>query len=262
VCLARGIDQGPLPTGRLASLKNATQPLTRRRRDRISTGWRAHGQVGEKIVQIGSKLPKKALVPRITSGIGRQTEGVQVLAQRPFLIAASSGPADSRTDGPINSAVKCKEILNPKHRSRHRGFWGPASTEMRNVGIWVSGLLASAIPFIFVGAVFALLACVFDAVGEHAPIARSRASFQAEAAPPEQVLAVASADAPDNADQRQAGKHAHSDARRHQASRSCSHPRVRHTSVVNGEIAPSGRPRFANHFANRPPSTWHNGAIW
>jgi len=36
---------------------------------------------------------------------------------------------------------------------------------MRKVGIWVSGLLASAIPFIFVGAVIALLACVFDALG-------------------------------------------------------------------------------------------------
>jgi hypothetical protein len=64
---------------------------------------------------------------------------------------------------------------------------GPGSTEvMRTVSIWASGLLASAIPFIFVGAVIAFGACVFDAVGEHAPPARSSTSFQAT--PPEQVL--------------------------------------------------------------------------
>ena len=80
---------------------------------------------------------------------------------------------------------------------------------MRKVGIWVSGLLASAIPFIFVGAVIAFLACVFDAVGEHAPTVRSRASIQAEAMPPVQVVAVASAGASDDVDQRQAGKRDH-----------------------------------------------------
>jgi hypothetical protein len=105
---------------------------------------------------------------------------------------------------------------------------------MRTVGIWVSGLLVSAIPFIFIGAVVALLACIFDAVGEHAPTGRSRASFQAEATPPEQVLVLASADAPDHLAQRQAGKHAHGDARHQHARRSSSPSRVRHTSVVNG----------------------------
>jgi hypothetical protein len=129
---------------------------------------------------------------------------------------------------------------------------------MRKVGIWVSGLLASAIPFIFVGAVIALLACVFDAVGGHAPTARSRASFQAGAMPPDQVLAVASADAPDDVDQRQAGKHAHGNARHHHTRRSRSHARMRHTSVVIREVAPLSRP----HFANQSPSTWHNWAIW
>ena len=129
---------------------------------------------------------------------------------------------------------------------------------MRKVGIWVSGLLASAIPFIFVGAVIALLACVFDAVGGHAPTARSRASFQAGAMPPDQVLAVASADAPDDVDQRKAGKHAHGNARHHHTRRSRSHARVRHASVVIREVAPLSRP----HFANQSPSTWHNWAIW
>jgi hypothetical protein len=129
---------------------------------------------------------------------------------------------------------------------------------MRKVGIWVSGLLASAIPFIFVGAVIALLACVFDAVGEHASTTRSGASFQAEATPREQVVAVASADAPDDVAQPQAAKHAHGDARQHHARRSRSHSRVRHTSVVNGEIAPLSRPRLANQSS----STWHNWAIW
>jgi hypothetical protein len=69
---------------------------------------------------------------------------------------------------------------------------------MRTVGIWASGLLASAIPFIFVGAGIVFSACVFDAQGEHAPPASSRASFQEEAAPPEQALAVATANAPDD----------------------------------------------------------------
>ena len=90
---------------------------------------------------------------------------------------------------------------------------------MGKVGIWVSGLLASAIPFIFVGAVVALLACVFDAVGEHRPTARSRASFQAEAAPTEQVVAVA-------------------DARHHHAGRSGSHPSMRHTWWSTGKLLP------------------------
>jgi hypothetical protein len=93
---------------------------------------------------------------------------------------------------------------------------------MRTIGIWASGLLASAIPFIFVGAVIAFGACIFDAVGQHAPPAVSRASSQTEAAPPEaappeQVLTVASANAPNDVVQRQATKHAHrnANARRH-----------------------------------------------
>ena len=83
---------------------------------------------------------------------------------------------------------------------------------MRTVGIWASGLLASAIPFIFVGAVIAFSASVFDAQGEQTPPAPSRASFQEEAAPPEQALTVASADAPDAVAQRQLAKQARGDA--------------------------------------------------
>jgi hypothetical protein len=60
-----------------------------------------------------------------------------------------------------------------------------AKPKMRTVSIWASGLLASAIPFVFVGGVIAFLACVFDAVGQHAPPARSGPSSQAEAASPE-----------------------------------------------------------------------------
>jgi hypothetical protein len=86
---------------------------------------------------------------------------------------------------------------------------------MRTVSIWASGLLASAIPFIFVGAVIAFGACVFDAVGEHAPPARSSTSFQAT--PPEQVLTVASADAPDDVAQRQPDNYAYGDALHHDA---------------------------------------------
>jgi hypothetical protein len=88
---------------------------------------------------------------------------------------------------------------------------------MRTVSIWASGLLASAIPFIFVGAVIAFGACVFDAVGEHAPPARSSTSFQAEATRPEQVLTVASADAPDDVAQRQPDNYACGDALHHDA---------------------------------------------
>jgi hypothetical protein len=97
---------------------------------------------------------------------------------------------------------------------------------MRTVSIWASGLLASAIPFIFVGAVIVFGACIFEAVGQHAPPAHSSAPFHAEAAPPEQVLAVASADAPNDVAQRQPIKHANRDARHHHA-RSHSHSRVR-----------------------------------
>lgn len=108
---------------------------------------------------------------------------------------------------------------------------------MKTVGIWASSLLASTIPFIFVGAVIAFGACVFDAEGDHALTSRSGASFHAEAAAPNRVL-VADADAP-----RQPGKHVH-DARRHhqahQPRRSRFHSRV---------IAPFefGFWPFANH---------------
>jgi hypothetical protein len=105
---------------------------------------------------------------------------------------------------------------------------------MRAVGIWASGLLASAIPFIFVSAVVAFSACVFDAEGEHAPPAHSRASFQEQAA-----LVVASAN--------QLGKRAHgdADARRHHHTtprRSRFHSRVRHSPFEVG----FGRASFAN----------------
>ena len=115
---------------------------------------------------------------------------------------------------------------------------------MRTVGIWASGLLASAIPLIFVGAVIVFSACVFDAQGEYTPPARSRASFQEEAAPPEQALNVSSADAPDDVAQRQPGGHAHCDAdarRHHHAPPRRSH-RVRHSPFEFG----FGRAAFTN----------------
>jgi hypothetical protein len=104
---------------------------------------------------------------------------------------------------------------------------------MRTVSIWASGLLASAIPFIFVGAVIVFGACIFEAVGQHAPTARS---FQEEAAPPEQALTVASANAPDDAAQRQPDKHADAHHHHHAGSprRSRSHSRVRHSPFEFG----------------------------
>ena len=110
---------------------------------------------------------------------------------------------------------------------------------MRRVGIWASGLLASAIPFLFVGAVIAFVAYVFDAVGQHAPPARSGASFQAEAASPEQVLTVA--DAPHDVAQLKSSKHAQSDRRHH-------HTQSRSRSPVRPSPFEFGWP-FANHFA-------------
>jgi len=103
---------------------------------------------------------------------------------------------------------------------------------MRRVGIWASGLLASAIPFAFVGAVIALVACVFDAAGQHTPPARSELSFQPEAAQPEQALAVASVEA-----QRQLGKHP-----RHQHAgpprQAASHFRVSQSSLASRARVP------------------------
>jgi len=75
------------------------------------------------------------------------------------------------------------------------------------------------------------------AEGEHAPPTRSRALFQAEAAPPKQAFAVAIADTPDDVAQRQPNKHAHGDAdarRRYHATPR----RSRFHSRVNAGIAP------------------------
>ena len=143
----------------------------------------------------------------------------------------------------FSDEFKCKEILNHKHSSRYCVRLPPGSIEMRTVSIWASGLLASAIPFMFVGAVIAFAACVFDAVGQHAPPAPSKALFHPEAAPPEEVLTVASAGALDERqpNKRQAGKHAHGDARHHH-SQSRSHSRVRSSPFEFGWP-------FANHFA-------------
>src|SRR5262249_30721471 len=110
---------------------------------------------------------------------------------------------------------------------------------MRSVGFWASGLLASAIPFVFIGAVIAFVACVFDAVGQHAPPARSGASFQAGATSPKQVLTVA--DAPHDIAQLKPGKHAHSDRRHH-------HTQSRSRSRVKPSPFEFGWP-FANQFA-------------
>jgi hypothetical protein len=107
---------------------------------------------------------------------------------------------------------------------------------MRAVGIWVSSLLASTIPFIFVGAVIAFGACVFDAEGEHAP-SRAGASFQAEAATPKRVF-VADADA-----SRQPGKHVH-DARRHHQARSPRRSRFHSRVIARFEF---GFWPFTNH---------------
>ena len=105
---------------------------------------------------------------------------------------------------------------------------------MRTVGIWASGLLASAIPFVLVGAVITFAACMFEAVGQHTP---ARSEFQSQVAPPEQLLAFASADAPDDLALPQSAKH----ARHHHMGprpQSRSHSRVRHSSLMNGSIAP------------------------
>jgi hypothetical protein len=105
---------------------------------------------------------------------------------------------------------------------------------MGRVGIWASGLLASAIPFVLVGAVITFAACMFEAVGQHTA---ARSEFQSQATPPEQLLAFASADAPDDLAQPQSAKH----ARHHHAGlrpQSRSHSRVRHSSLMNGGIAP------------------------
>ena len=124
---------------------------------------------------------------------------------------------------------------------------------MRTVSIWASGLLASAIPFIFVGAVIAFGACVFDAVGEHAPPARSSTSFQAEATPPEQVFTVASADATDDVAQRQPDKHDYGDGLHHDAG-----PPIKQTLAQparpNKHTLDSGPTRRVFALKSKPPS--------
>ena len=93
----------------------------------------------------------------------------------------------------------------------------PGSTEvMRKLSIWASGLLASAIPFVFVGAVIVLGACIFEAVGQQP--ADSSAPFHAAASPSEQVLTVASVDTPDDVAQRQPDNYVYGDAPHHDAS--------------------------------------------
>jgi hypothetical protein len=87
---------------------------------------------------------------------------------------------------------------------------------MRKLSIWASGLLASAIPFVFVGAVIVLGACIFEAVGQQP--ADSSAPFHAAAAPSEQVLTVASVDTPDDVAQRQPDNYVYGDAPHHDAS--------------------------------------------
>ena len=87
---------------------------------------------------------------------------------------------------------------------------------MRKVSIWASGLLASAIPFVFVGAVIVLGACIFEAVGQQP--ADSSAPFHAAASPSEQVLTVASVDTLDDVAQRQPDNYAYGNAPHHDAS--------------------------------------------
>ena len=97
---------------------------------------------------------------------------------------------------------------------------------MRRVGIWASSLLASTIPFVFVGAAIVFGACIFEAVGQH-----ELPAFHLEDAPPEQVQTVASADE-NQPNKRQAGNRAHGDTRHHHA-RSRSNSRARYSWLLN-----------------------------
>ena len=92
---------------------------------------------------------------------------------------------------------------------------------MRRVSIRARGQLASAIPIAFFGAVIVFGACIFEAVGLHAPPAHPSSPFH--------MLTVASANEPNNVAQRQPSKHAQSD-RRHQHAHF--HSRVRYTSLA------------------------------
>jgi len=97
---------------------------------------------------------------------------------------------------------------------------------MRRVGIWASSLLASAIPFVFVGAAIVFGACIFEAVGQ-----REQPAFYLEDGPPEQVQTVASADE-HQPNKRQSDKHVQSDAR-HRHARSRSNSRARYSWLLN-----------------------------
>src|SRR5215469_7585417 len=97
---------------------------------------------------------------------------------------------------------------------------------MRRVGIWASSLLASAIPFVFVGSAVVFGACIFEAVGQHEPPA-----FHLEDGPPEQVQTVASG-FEHQPNKPQSDKHAHGDARHHHA-RSRSNSRARYSWLLN-----------------------------
>jgi hypothetical protein len=100
---------------------------------------------------------------------------------------------------------------------------------MRRTGIWASGLIASAIPFVFVGAVIVFGACIFEAMGQHA-----QPAFHLEDGPPEQVQTVASVGALDEhqPNKHQSDKHAHSDAHHHHA-QSRSNSRARYSWLLN-----------------------------
>ena len=97
---------------------------------------------------------------------------------------------------------------------------------MRRVGIWASSLLASTIPFVFVGAAIVFGACIFEAGGQ-----REQPAFYLEDAPPEQVQTVAST-GEHQPKERQADKHAHGDARHHHA-RSRSNSPARYSWLFN-----------------------------
>src|SRR6516164_9780826 len=112
---------------------------------------------------------------------------------------------------------------------------------MRQVSIWASGLLASAIPFVFVGAVIVLGACIFEAVGQQP--ADSSAPFHAAASPSEQVLTVASVDTPDDVAQRQPDNYAYGNAPHHDASTA---------DQTNIRTARSNKPHTTNTRARGP----------
>ena len=98
---------------------------------------------------------------------------------------------------------------------------------MRRVSIWASSLLASSIPFVFVGAAIVFGACIFEAVGQH-----EQPAFHLEDGPPEQVQTVASVRFEHQPNKRQSDKHAHSDARHHHA-RSRSDSRAKYSWLLN-----------------------------